>query len=457
MGKRVCIRVLSLTDHHFRFVCAMSATLAQSITTLQSCHKRELVQASLSQAQASQSVFTRLYPERALAAAIYADAHPLGGLAGLPVSIKDLLDVAGETTLAGSVVLRDQAPAAQDAPVVARLRQAGAAIMGKTNMTEFAFSGLGLNPHYGTPANPADKRLARIPGGSSSGAAVSVASGICVAAVGSDTGGSIRIPAALCGLVGFKSTMRRVPVTGTVPLSTSLDTICAMTRSVRDCLLVDAVIADAPLTLPGLSLAGLKLALPQTIVLDELDAHVAGSFEKALSKLSAAGAQIIEIPMNLLSEARQINLFSPIEAFAWHRDLLAQSSHTYDQRVAARIRLGADYSDADYLRAQTAREDWIQRAGAQLEGFDALLMPTVPMVAPPIADLEASDETYFEMNRLMLRNPSLINLMDGCAITVPCHAPGTLPVGLTIAGGAMADARIIAVAQLVETALSHAE
>lgn len=433
----------------------MSATLTQSITALQSCQKHELVQASLIEAQASQSVFTRLYPERALAAANYPDAHPKGGLSGLPVSIKDLLDVAGETTMAGSVVLSEQEAAAQDAPVVARLRQAGAAIVGKTNMTEFAFSGVGLNPHYGTPVNPVDKLVARIPGGSSSGAAVSVAAGMCVAAIGSDTGGSIRIPAALCGLVGFKSTMRRVPVTGTVPLSTSLDTICAMTRSVQDCLLVDAAIANAPLTLPGLSLAGLRLALPQTIVLDELDNHVAASFEKALSKLSTAGAQIIEIPMHLLIEARQINFFSPIEAFAWHRDLLAQSPDAYDQRVAARIRLGANYADADYLRAQTARAEWIKRVSAELEGFDALLMPTVPMVAPPIADLEASDDTYFEINRLMLRNPSLINLMDGCAITLPCHEHGTLPVGLSVAGGAMTDAHIIATAQLIETALSQ--
>jgi len=259
----------------------------------------------------------------------------------------------------------------------------------------------------------------------------------------------------LCGLVGFKSTMCRVPVAGTVALAPSLDTICAMTRSVEDCLLVDAVIADSALTPPSLAMAGLKLALPQTIVLDALDSHVAASFENALKKLSAAGARIIEIPMHLLSESRQINNFSPIEAFAWHCDLLAQSGHAYDQRVAARIRLGGNYSNADYVRIQTERRDWIARANAALTGFDAMIMPTVPMVAPPIAALEVSDEIYFDINRLMLRNPSLINLMDGCAITLPCHASGTLPVGLTIAGRAMKDAHIIAVARLIETVLSR--
>ena len=220
------------------------------IRSLDGTLRSDLLASSLSLAENQQAVFTKLYPSQALAAASAADAarrnrRPVSALAGLPVSIKDLFDTEGEVTLAGSVVLRDRPPAQKDAPVVARLRAAGAALLGKTNMTEFAFSGVGINPHYGTPANPADPE--RIPGGSSSGAAVSVAVGSCVAAIGSDTGGSIRIPAALCGLVGFKPTMRRVPVAGIVPLSPSLDTLGPIAHTVEDCLLVDSVIADTPL------------------------------------------------------------------------------------------------------------------------------------------------------------------------------------------------------------------
>ncbi len=424
------------------------------IAALASINRRDLVAASIERAKLSTSVFTSLYQDSALAAALLADMQLSSGIkrsaiAGLPVSVKDLLDVAGETTLAGSVVLCERGKAIEDATVVARLRNAGAAIIGKTNMTEFAFSGVGLNPHYGTPVNPCDSSVVRIPGGSSSGAAVSVAAGICVAGIGSDTGGSIRIPAALCGLVGYKPTMRRVPVAGTIPLSASLDTICAITRSVEDCLLIDGIISDTPLEPAPLQLSGMRFAVPQEVVLDGMDKHVASSFEAALKTLSLAGAKIILLPMQLLHEARQINIFAPIEAYAWHRDLLNHSGHLYDQRVAARMKLGANYSVQDYERLQIERRSWIVRMQAELLGFDAMLMPTVPMVAPAIADLEQSDETYFEINRLMLRNPSLINLLDGCAVTLPCHTHGSLPVGISVAGTAMSDSHIISVARVI--------
>lgn len=417
---------------------------------------QQRISACLERAAQIPAVFTRLYADTALAAAALADKSAAANrpaLAGLPVSIKDLLDVAGETTLAGSLVLRDAAPASADAPVVARLRRAGAAIIGKTNMTEFAFSGVGLNPHYGTPANPADALVARIPGGSSSGAAVSVAAGICMAGIGSDTGGSIRIPAALCGLVGFKPTMRRVPVAGTIALAPSLDTICAMTRSVKDCLLIDSVIADTGLNVPALPLAGLRLALPAAVVMADLDAHVAASFAAALSILSAAGATLVELPMTLLEEAQQINRFAPIEAWAWHQTLLTQHGDQYDQRVAKRMQLGANYVPAEITHLHQARTTWITRMEAELSGFDAMLMPTVPIVAPAIANLEASEDAFFDANRLLLRNPSLINLLDGCAISLPCHARGSLPVGLMLAGPAMTDAHLIGVALAVERAL----
>ncbi len=429
-----------------------------SIPTLQDQNRRELVHASLALADDSSAVFTSIYHDEALKAAAHADVLRMAGqapgpLAGLPVSIKDLLDVAGETTLAGSVVLKGRPGAEVDAPVVARLRAAGAAIIGKTNMTEFAFSGVGINPHYGTPANPAD--TSRIPGGSSSGAAVSVAAGTCVAAVGSDTGGSNRIPAALCGLVGFKPTMRRVPTAGTIPLSTTLDTLGPIARTVGDCLLVDAIIADAPLSLPALALRGLRFAVPEDVVMDDIDDQVARAFTSALSKLSAAGAEVIELPMKLLADAKQINLFSPIEAWAWHQRLITEREALYDHRVSQRIRIGASYAAQDLQRLHEARKGWIAAVEATIAGFDAMLMPTTPIVAPRTEALLASDEAFFEANRLLLRNPALINLLDGCALSLPCHRSGDLPVGLMLAAPAMQDAKLIAIGKLIEAALAR--
>ena len=420
-------------------------------------NRYELVHASLDLAAESRHVFTRLYRDEALKAAAHADVMRMSGetisaLAGMPVSVKDLLDVAGETTMAGSVVLDGHPPAAADAPVVARLRAAGAAIIGKTNMNEFAFSGVGINPHYGTPANPADP--SRIPGGSSSGAAVSVGIGACVAAIGSDTGGSIRIPAALCGLVGFKPTQRRVPTAGTIPLSPTLDTLGPIARSVEDCLQVDALIADDPLAPPALRLEGLRLAVPEDLVMDDIDDTVARAFTTTLSKLSAAGATVVEVPMKMFADAREINLFPPIEAWAWHHRLLEAHEDRYDHRVVQRIRLGAKYTPQDLQRFHAARAEWIAQVGKALAGFDAMLMPTVPIVAPRTEALLASDEAFFHANRLLLRNPALINLLDGCALSLPCHRQGDLPVGLMIAGPAMTDARVIAIGLAIERALA---
>lgn len=436
----------------------MNNPVSGSVCTLASVPRSALIDACIAEAEKTSSVFTRLYPVVARAAAAHADAMRAAGvetlpLAGLPVSVKDLFDVAGETTLAGSVVLEGAAPARSDAVAVRRLRQAGAAILGKTNMTEFAFSGVGLNPHHGTPANPCDRVTPRIPGGSSSGAAVSVAAGLCVAGLGSDTGGSIRIPAALCGLTGFKPTARRVPVAGALPLSTTLDTVCAMTRCVDDCILIDTVIADTPLSVPDLPLAGLRLAVPGTVVLDGLDGHVAASFSMALSRLSAAGAKIVDLPLAQLAEAAGLNKFSGAESFAWHRELIAARESAYDTRVAKRIKLGSAMSAADYIDLHRGRRDWITRMERMIAPFDALVMPTVPVVAPPIAQLEASEDTFFHFNALLLRNPSVVNLLDGCAVSVPCHEQGTMPVGLTVAGAAMTDARVLAVARAVESAL----
>ena len=421
-------------------------------------NRYELVHTSLDLAERSASVFTRIYRDEALKTAAHADVmrmsrQPQSPLAGLPVSVKDLLDVAGETTMAGSVVLEGQPAAANDATVVARLRAAGAAIIGKTNMTEFGFSGVGINPHYGTPANPLDP--SRITGGSSSGAAASVGAGICVAALGSDTGGSVRIPAALCGLVGFKPTMRRVPTTGALPLAPVLDSIGPIARSVADCLLIDSLIADHPLAVDEISLSGLKFAVPEDLVMEDIDDTVARAFTATLSKLSAAGATLVEVPMKMFGEARDINRFPQIESWRWHHKLLATHADQYDSLVATRIRAGEKYTEQDFQQLLAARADWISRVEQAMTGFDAMLMPTVPIVAPRTEALLASEETFFNVNRQLLRNPSLINLLDGCALSVPCHRAGDLPVGLMIGAPAMADAKVFSIGLAIERVIDE--
>ncbi len=410
---------------------------------------------------AAKSVFTKLYPEAALAAARAADAAQKAGvvqpaLAGLPVSIKDLYGVAGETTMAGSIVCQGEPPQKHDAPVVARLRSAGAAIVGKTNMTEFAFSGIGINPHYGTPVNPSDSNVARIPGGSSSGAGVSVALGLSVAGLGSDTGGSIRIPAALCGIVGFKSTQNRVPLEGALELSRSLDTVCAMTRSVQDCITVDAVLSGAMLPVRRRPLAGMRLAVPQTVVLDGLDKTVSQAFDRSLSILSEAGAQIIEIALTEFADIPKVNSpggLSPIEAYAVHHERLARAQAQFDQRVAARVMMGASVTAQQYIALLDKRRAWIASVERAMEGYDALLCPTVPAVAPEIEKLVASDEVFFKANGQMLRNTFIINLLDGCSYSLPCHRDDELPVGLMLSSVHGDDARLSAVALAVEDAL----
>ncbi len=392
--------------------------------------------------------------------ALRAAGAPLPPLAGLAVSIKDLFDVAGEVTGAGSTVLSEDAPAAEDCPAVARLRRAGAAFVGRTNMTEFAFSGVGINPHHGTPANPATAALdasPRIPGGSTSGGAVSVAAGAAWAALGSDTGGSIRIPAALVGLVGFKNTARLTPAQGAVPLSTTLDTVCALGRSVRDAVVLHEILADrrvAPLDRP---LAALRLGVPTTLMLDALEPVVAAAFERALVALRRAGARVEEIALPQLGEVAAINAgggFSPVEAWAWHRRRLARHEARYDPRVASRIRRGEGVSAADYLDLVQARRDWIARMDAELAGFDALLSPTVPCVAPPLQPLVEDDAAFFATNARLLRNPSVVNLLDGCALSLPCHAAGEWPVGLTVWSSALRDDTVLGVSLAIEAALA---
>ncbi|SDY13530.1 aspartyl-tRNA(Asn)/glutamyl-tRNA(Gln) amidotransferase subunit A [Collimonas sp. OK242] len=408
-------------------------------------------------------VFTEIYATAARAAAQASDLLRASGqvrspIDGLPISVKDLFDVAGSTTRAGSVALRDAAPAAASALVVQRLTAAGAVIVGRTNMTEFAYSGLGINPHYGTPRNPWDRANGRIPGGSSSGAAVSVSDAMAVAAIGSDTGGSVRIPAALCGLTGFKPTARRVSLQGVLPLSTQLDSIGPIANSVACCATLDAILAGEPAPeLTPFSLHGLRLALPTTLVLDGVDSQVAAAFANARRRLQAAGALIEEIEIPEFAALAAINAkggFSGAEAYAWHRTLIAERAAAYDPRVISRILRGKDISAADLIDLFASRKQWIAAVERRISGYDALLMPTVPVVAPAIAALEASDDAYYAANGLILRNPSVINFLDGCALSLPCHAAGEAPVGLMLAGAGGNDRKILEIGLAVEAALA---
>ena len=352
------------------------------------------------------------------------------------------------------------APAQTDCPVVARLRAAGAALTGHTNLSEFAYSGVGINPHHGTPVNPVTAAInptPRIPGGSSSGGAVSVAAGAAWAALGSDTGGSIRIPAALQGLVGFKNTQRLTPLQGAVPLSSTLDTACAITRSVRDAVLLHSILAartPMPLAKP---VHALRLAVPQTLMLDGLDADVARAFERTLDVLRAGGALIEELPLTALADLASLQAnggFTAAESWAWHRARLAVLEAEYDPRVAQRIRRGEAISAADYIDLLHARTALIAAVQAELRGFDAVLAPTVPMVAPAIAPLLGSDSRFFAINAMLLRNASAVNMLDGCALSLPCHQAGQMPVGLMVWGPALADDAVLGVGLSIEAVLA---
>jgi aspartyl-tRNA(Asn)/glutamyl-tRNA(Gln) amidotransferase subunit A len=378
--------------------------------------------------------------------------------AGIPISVKDLYDEAGQVTRGGSVALADAAPATATAPAVARLERAGFVVLGRTNMVEFAFSGLGVNPHFGTPRSPWDRTTGRLPGGSSSGAAVATADGMGFAGLGSDTGGSCRIPAALCGLVGWKPTAARVPLTGTLPLSATLDSLGPIARSVACCALLDSLMAGEEVWAPGLPLpvAGLRLGLLQGYVTEGWDAGVTAAFERAVARLSAAGARITPLHVPQLADIPAANAtggFAASEAFAWHRPLLAAKRDRYDPRILARIERGGLMSAADYITLRAERARIIAAFAARTAAFDAVLLPTCPLIPPALAEV-AEEAEYNRINLLLLRNTAVGNFLDRCAISLPCQAPGEAPVGLMLMGEHGGDARLFAVAQAVEAALA---
>jgi aspartyl-tRNA(Asn)/glutamyl-tRNA(Gln) amidotransferase subunit A len=404
--------------------------------------------------------FLKVYAESALAAADFSDRLRKEGVRrspveGLPVSLKDLYDVAGDVTRAGSKAYSKKAES--DAAAVARLRAAGAVFVGRTNMVEFAFGTTGINPHYGTPKSPWDRATGRIPGGSSSGAGVAQADGMCVMALGSDTRGSIRIPAAFCGVTGFKPTTRRVPREGAFPLSYTLDSIGPLANSVACCAVYDMILAGAePQPLPELPAKGLSFLVPKTEVRDGLDREVADAFESSVEKLERAGAVITEKPVPAFDRQGEYfkgGGYAGAEAYAIHRknaDRLAD----YDPRVAKRVVLGSELSAADYVDLGLLRAEFQREVERLVAPYDAFLLPTAPCIPPPIAEVDASDDAYFRWNMRILRIVGLVNFLDGCAVSLPCQARGAAPVGLSVCGPAMSDRRILAVAAAVERTLA---
>jgi aspartyl-tRNA(Asn)/glutamyl-tRNA(Gln) amidotransferase subunit A len=398
-----------------------------------------------------------VYRDHAKAAADAADARAkagvsLGPIDGMIVSIKDLFDVAGEVTRAGSKVFAEEGkPAAADAPVVRRLRAGGAVIVAKTNMSEFAYTGIGANPHFGTPGNPADRK--RVPGGSSSGAAVAAADGMCEIAIGTDTGGSCRIPGALCGIVGYKPSRQRIPTQGAFPLSYSIDSIGPIARSVEACARADAVMANETyVPLEPVPLAGLRIGVAEDYPLENLDETVDLKFSDAVARLNKAGAHISEEKLALLDEMAQVNSkggVQPAEAFAIHRDLLSRRADAMDPNVSVRLERARNISAADYIDMVRERARLIRMMDIRIADVDVLAWPTTPMVAPTMQEVAAPDE-FARKNAMLLRNTVIVNFFDLCAISVPIPRGSGLPAGFMLVARNGQDQRLFRIAAAVE-------
>ena len=407
-------------------------------------------------------IFTRVYDEAALAAARASvdrakSGISLGPLDGRVVSVKDLFDVAGEATTAGSAVLRSAPAAAQDAVIVQRLRAAGAVIVGKTNMTEFAFSGIGINPHYGTPGNARD--VSRIPGGSSSGAGVAVARGMSEISIGSDTGGSVRIPSALNGVTGFKPTQARVTREGAFPLSFSLDTVGPLARSVIDCAQTDAVLSGQTWTqLPERDVRGLRIGIPRGLLFTQTEGAVQKAFDQVIEELSRAGARVTDVQLdNWLGapfKLQEKGTLIAAEAAYIHAETLATQPGAIDPFVLARIQRGETAAAAHYVSVQRARAQLQQTLDAQIADFDLLMLPTVPFVAPRI-DALADMDAFNQANMLVLRNPSVFNFYDLPAMSLPVNTTeSALPVGLMAVGRRGCDRDLLAMCAALQAQMS---
>ena len=398
-----------------------------------------------------------VYRDQAKAAADAADARAkagvsLGPVDGTIVSIKDLFDVAGEVTRVGSKVFAEEGkPAAADASVVRRLRAGGAIIVAKTNMSEFAYTGIGANPHFGTPGNPADRK--RVPGGSSSGAAVAAADGMCEIAIGTDTGGSCRIPGALCGVVGYKPSRQRIPTNGAFPLSYIIDSIGSIARSVEACARADAVMANETyVPLEPVPLAGLRIGVAEGYPLENLDETVDLKFSDAVARLKKAGAHLSKEKLSLLDEMAQVNSkggVQPAEAFAIHRDLLSRRADAIDPNVRVRLERARDISAADYIDMVRERARLIRMMDIRIADVDALAWPTTPMVAPTMQEVAAPAE-FARKNAMLLRNTVIVNFFDLCAISVPIPRGSGLPAGFMLVARNGQDQRLFRIAAAVE-------
>jgi aspartyl-tRNA(Asn)/glutamyl-tRNA(Gln) amidotransferase subunit A len=412
--------------------------------------------------------FTALHAKSARDCALAMDALRKAGrapsrFAGIPVTVKDLFDEAGHVTRAGSKAL-DRGMARETAPAVRRLQRQGFVVLGRTNMSEFAFSGLGLNPHFGTPLAPwdrpmgagpsGDRAAGRVPGGSSSGAAVAAADGMGFGGLGTDTGGSCRIPAALCGVVGFKPTASRVPLEGAFPLSASLDSIGPLARTVRDCHALDAVISgaeDVPM-LPEVEVAGLRLGILSNYVEAEMEGEVARAYARALARLEQAGARLQDVALPEIERIPAINAkggLTAAEAMGVHGALIEAGEDRYDPFILGRIRRGGAISAIEYIAVLRERAAMVAACAPRTAGVDAVICPTTPLVPPTLASV-ADEAGAMRANALLLRNTTVANFLDRCAISIPCHEPGEAPVGLMLMGEHMGDARLMAIAAAVE-------
>ncbi|EPE94789.1 amidase [Rhizobium grahamii] len=438
---------------------AMSVAQLSSLIQTAAVDPIEVTQAVLEgiDAYADRAVFTAILRDRALEEAMLSskrlrEGRSRGMLDGIPIAWKDLFDIKGRTTTAGSTVLATGPAAEADAAVVAALKQAGMISIGCTAMSEFAFSGLGLNPHFGTPGNPASVDVPRIPGGSSSGSGVAVAAGLVPVAMGTDTGGSVRIPAAFNGIVGYKATRGRYPMDGVYPLAKSLDSLGPLCRTVKDAVWIDAALRGAPFpSLPARPVEGLEIVVPENVVFDGAQPGVIASFEAALDRLSGLGASITRITIpafdSILGLMSRYGALVTAEAYALHRELLTGSAaDDMDRRVVLRTRLGEKTTLSDYLAILDARQRLIVDV-ERLVGDSLVAFPSVAHVAPPIAPLEADDELFFATNGQTLRNTMLGNFLDWCGVSVPCGTgEANMPVGLLLSAVAGRDEAVLGAA-----------
>ena len=407
----------------------------------------------------SDAVYLTVTAERARrearsAKARYGAGRPASGLDGVSIAWKDLFDMSGEVTTAGSALWRNASPAEDDCPVVAHLAAAGMVALGKVNMTEFAFSGLGLNPHYGTPANPHDKETPRIPGGSSSGSAVAVASGLATAAIGSDTGGSVRIPAAVNGIVGYKSSEGRISTEGATPLSFTLDTVGPLARTVEDCVHLDAALRGTTPTVTRGHIAGMRLILSETLWLDDCEDAVTDAFEQAVKRLEKAGVTVETRTVPQIGEAARVmadhGTLANAESYFYHQERMESAdAEEMDGRVVARILRGKTMTAQDVLMNQRMRAKLSAQIAADME--DAFLIgPTVPRVAPEIAPLDADPDEFGRVNLLMLRNTMTGNFLNLPGVAMPMASPSPLPVSFLISAKSNDDERLLSAALAIE-------